>query len=741
MRGWILLRRYFPGLCLFTGLLPALSAQVLSPAAQLLTSSRDLPTAQLIPTEQAFLMAVDNRTLSPAKAEQLGIRIQSKHGDVWSCRGTAEAIRQLSFFPGVRYIDMHLPTALRPADDSARKASRIEAARGARQNGLPVKGKNVILGIVDVGFQTDHPGFWDSSGQRYRVLRFWNQSNTAGPAPQGFTYGRECKTESDVLSERNDDGTHGTHVAGIAGGSGLGSPNLQYAGVAPESDLVFVNIRYSSPTLPGSALGDYLIANPAIIDAYDYILRYANSVGKRAVTNLSWGMFTGPHDGTSLFDRAVEDLASRGLTVVGAAGNSGNTPLHLEASLRGDTLYSFALDNGRQYRQRESIYSDIWGTAGRPFRVNAALVDSFGQVLFETPFFASNGGAVDRVFSSGKDSLRIIITAQNAYPFNGKPNMLFIAEQNTPSRCFIRLGFNADSGTVHAWNSGEAWLWSSGRFSEQVTGNDFRGRYVNGDTRHTVSENGGTGNATLTAGAYVTRTTWTDDRNNPRRNWETMYDAASFTSRGPRVDGHIKPDIVTPGVDICAPLHNRQLPGWMFDRVLCRDSIKGAWNYYGVLSGTSMASPHAAGIAALMLEMDPTLTPQQLRDIMRSTTQAADTFTGSLPNARFGYGKADAFAALMAVRTLGLPGQMLHPEQMKLWPNPAFGNRVYLRVPEPWGALHIQLHDAQGRLVFESHEPDQAELSLSLSENLSRGVYFLKVSDGVYSAARTVLLP
>ncbi len=256
-----------------------------------------------------------------------------------------------------------------------------------------------------------------------------------------------------------------------------------------------------------------------------------------------------------------------------------------------------------------------------------------------------------------------------------------------------------------------------------------------------MSENGGTGNATLTAGAYVTRTTWTDDRNNPRRNWETLYDAASFTSRGPRVDGHIKPDIVTPGVDICAPLHNRQLPGWIFDRVLCRDSIKGAWNYYGVLSGTSMASPHAAGIAALILEMDPSLTPQQLRDIMRSTTQAADTFTGRLPNARFGYGKADAFAALMAVRTLGLPGQTLHPEQMKLWPNPAFGNRIYLRVPEPWGQLHIQLHDAQGRVVFESDEPDQTELTLALPENLSRGVYFLKVSDGVYSAARTVLLP
>lgn len=741
MRGQFLLRRGALVLLWVSGLHADLGAQVLSPAAQWLTRSPEIPAAQFLPAELPFLMAVDPAKLSQSDALQQGILIQSVHGDVWSCRGNAESIRRLATLPGVIHIDMNFPTALRPADDSARKASRIDAARGARQNGLPIKGKNVILGIVDVGFQTDHPGFWDSSGQRYRVLRFWNQSNTAGPAPQGFTYGRECKTEADILAERNDDGTHGTHVAGIAGGSGLGSPNLQYAGVAPESDLVFVNIRYSSPTLPGSALGDYLIANPSIIDAYDYILRYANSAGKRAVTNLSWGMFTGPHDGTSLFDRAVEDLASRGLTVVGSAGNSGNTPLHFEARLRRDTAYTFALDNGRQYRRRESIYTDIWGTAGKQFRVTAALVDSFGQVKFETPFFSSDGGAVDRIFTNGYDTLRLILTTQTAYPFNGKPNMLLIAEQNAPSRCYIRLGFTADSGTLHAWNSGEAWLWSSGRFSDRVTGNDYRGRYVNGDTRHTVSENGGTGNATLTVGAYVTRTTWTDDRSNPRRNWENLYDAASFTSRGPRIDGRMKPDIVTPGVEICAPLHNRQLPGWIFDRVLCRDSIKGAWNYYGVLSGTSMSSPHAAGIAALMLEMDPALTPAQLRDIMRNSTQARDTFTGTLPNGRFGYGKADAYAALMAVRTLGLPGQYLHPEQLRLWPNPAIGNRIYLRVPEPWGPLSIQLLDGSGRVVLESRQPDLEELTLALPEHLSSGIYYLQVHDGRYSASRKVILP
>ena len=96
MSVWFLLRRCILGICLLSGMLPALKAQVLSPAAQLLTRNLDLPAAQFIPNEQAFLMAVNTKILSPAKAEHMGIQIQSMHGDVWSFRLTAETISQRS---------------------------------------------------------------------------------------------------------------------------------------------------------------------------------------------------------------------------------------------------------------------------------------------------------------------------------------------------------------------------------------------------------------------------------------------------------------------------------------------------------------------------------------------------------------------------------------------------------------------------------------------------------------------
>lgn len=64
------------------------------------------------------------------------------------------------------------------------------------------------------------------------------------------------------------------------------------------------------------------------------------------------------------------------------------------------------------------------------------------------------------------------------------------------------------------------------------------------------------------------------------------------------------------------------------------------------LSGTSMASPHAAGLAALLLSAQPSLTPEQIRQVVRDT--AVDL--GSIGfDTRYGYGRIDALAAYRSV--------------------------------------------------------------------------------------------
>jgi len=84
---------------------------------------------------------------------------------------------------------------------------------------------------------------------------------------------------------------------------------------------------------------------------------------------------------------------------------------------------------------------------------------------------------------------------------------------------------------------------------------------------------------------------------------------ASFSSRGPTADGRPKPDICFPGVNIIAP----RAGGTSMGRPI--DSL------YTEASGTSMATPHATGAVALLLQAKPDLTPAQVKELLRLTAR------------------------------------------------------------------------------------------------------------------------
>lgn len=85
---------------------------------------------------------------------------------------------------------------------------------------------------------------------------------------------------------------------------------------------------------------------------------------------------------------------------------------------------------------------------------------------------------------------------------------------------------------------------------------------------------------------------------------------ARFSSRGP-IDGFpeiLKPDVAAPGVDICAARLGTVAP----ERV-CLDGKRIA------ISGTSMATPHVAGLAALLRQASPGATPAQIKEVLLQT--------------------------------------------------------------------------------------------------------------------------
>lgn len=118
---------------------------------------------------------------------------------------------------------------------------------------------------------------------------------------------------------------------------------------------------------------------------------------------------------------------------------------------------------------------------------------------------------------------------------------------------------------------------------------------------------------------------------------------ASFSSRGPAVD------VTAPGVDIVAAVNVSsgaalgQISG-DFSGAQPQDAVTNRV-LHANFSGTSMSGPHVAGLAALLLEADPSLTPDDVRVVLTAT--ARDLLAGGR-DIHSGWGMVDAGAALTA---------------------------------------------------------------------------------------------
>lgn len=99
-----------------------------------------------------------------------------------------------------------------------------------------------------------------------------------------------------------------------------------------------------------------------------------------------------------------------------------------------------------------------------------------------------------------------------------------------------------------------------------------------------------------------------DDKRTVDRGDDTVAD---FSSRGPTIDGFVKPDILAPGVDIIS----LRSAGSTLDKTMKSNRVD---TDYFSLSGTSMATPIVAGVVALIIEKNPSLTPDQVKDRLLS---------------------------------------------------------------------------------------------------------------------------
>ncbi len=105
-------------------------------------------------------------------------------------------------------------------------------------------------------------------------------------------------------------------------------------------------------------------------------------------------------------------------------------------------------------------------------------------------------------------------------------------------------------------------------------------------------------------------------------------DVATFSSRGPTIYGEVKPDILAPGVDIVS----LRSPYSYIDKLQKSNRVG---EHYFTMSGTSMATPICAGVVSLMKQYNPDLTPDEIKELLKSGADLWEDENGNIYGAGY----------------------------------------------------------------------------------------------------------
>jgi minor extracellular serine protease Vpr len=652
--------------------------------------------------------------------ESQGIRINSKIGNIWSVRFTIDKIEALIAIDGVKYVDLGI--TVDPFLEIERRAIRADSVHEGWGIPRPYTGKNVIVAVIDWGFDYTHPVFYDSSLTHYRVVKAWDQNKIDGNPPSGYSYGAEYSGKDDLLAAKHDTdyvfgpGSHGTHVAGIAGGSG---GNTKHIGIAPESDLIFISLLRTSASL---------------IDAFNYIADYAASVNKPFVVNMSFGSHLGPHDGTLLENLAMDSIAGPGRIFVGSAGNNGSNAFHIKQIFNSPedtlkTVIEFA-----SYSQYDNLFGQaiaVWGSPNSSFSASLKIFET-GLPLIDTEFFLTeNNVSIDTLILINNDTIHLKLQAVAKNFVNNRPSMVF--QISNKGRYPIALNIAGSTGEVHAWNvirlNNRFTNWGM-RFMNSIAVAGVLPGFSSGDIAYGLGEPAGVGKEVITVGAYNAERYTTSGA-------ILNGNIAGFTSNGPTVDERIKPDITGPGVSVISA-YNSYVPA--SGNTAASVEFEGRTYRFEGMSGTSMSGPAVAGMVALMLEANPQLTAQQAKEIIKNTARK-DSHTGDIPSTGsnvWGWGKANALAAVASIADpVSIQTKLSRFNPFVIFPNPASGT---INIESDETISSIAVFDISGKMVLERNVQSASVMTAVDLNDLKNGVYIIRINGKNNSGIARVII-
>lgn len=570
-----------------------------------------------------------------------------------------------------------------------------------------LSGEGTVVVMLDRGIDYRHPDFIDENGNTRLAYIFDMIDQTGATDPENIygvgTIFSEGQINEALLNNdpplSTDRGGHGTATTAIIAGDGSGTASQEFQGVAPKAKIISIKVTHDPFPAFGDQPGQDSFFNPNFLPiAMQFAQDKIEELGLPSVTLMNLGSIGGPTDGTSLICQSIDAFVEAGHPFVCGVGDDGGDDNHASGSINQDQTIEIEVIKG----EAGNLRFDLWYSENDRFAVRIERPNGIIEGPFAAPtnangvadqnlgdIFIGHRGANTEFFGATSERRELLIDFSGAI---GTYKVILEGTQIDDG------GFNATLNPAAFFNEN--------RFGNFVTPGFSINDYASA-------------NLVITPGDYVVQNNWIDIDGVPRQivNQGDPGELWVGSSSSPTQDGRLGIDFAAPG-EVCyaAYADNTYYESFSFN------VLQNSNGLYGIQNAVSASAPLSTGVIALMLEVNPDLTPEQIRTILQETSRQ-DSFTGTVPNDSWGYGKLDALAAILATQeTLNLEESTL--PTISIYPNPSSGE-FSIRTKTQFSETTVIITNVMGQIIASHQFNNESTMNLSIEG--SPGLYFVTV--------------